>query len=67
MRTFMINELKVGEDHILSNALSAYAADVPGMAHIGMGNSPNFILGMDVLRKDKMLLDPGKYKMYMSK
>lgn len=67
MRTFIINEIKVGDEYVANGRLSAYAADIPGMFQIGLGNSPSFILGMDVLRKDRLVFDLEKNKMYMSR
>ena len=69
MRTFMINEIKVGDEFIRYGPLSTYAADIPGMYAIGLGNSPSFILGMDVLRNnvDRMMIDLEMNKIYFSK
>lgn len=65
----MINEIKVGDEFIRYGPLSTYAADIPGMYAIGLGNSPSFILGMDVLRNnvDRMMIDLEMNKIYFSK
>ena len=65
MRTFIINEIKVGDEYVATGRLSTYAADIPGMFQIGLGSAPSFILGMDVIRKDRLIFDLEKNKMYM--
>lgn len=69
MRTFMINEIKIGDDFTRNGLLSTYAADIPGMYAIGLGNSPSFILGMDVLRNnvDRLMFDLKMNRMYISR
>jgi hypothetical protein len=67
MRTYIIDEIKVGDDFIAKGPLSTYAADIPGMHAIGLGSSPSFILGMDVIRKSRFMIDLGKNKMYLLK
>ena len=67
MRTFIINEIKVGDEFVSQGPLSTYAADIPGMAAIGLGTAPSFILGMDVIRKNRFMMDIEKNKIYLLK
>ena len=67
MRKFDINSIKIGNNHIVSNSLSCYAANMIGFDSLGFGNMPSLIIGIDLLCKEKMMLDIKRNKVYLLK
>ena len=67
MRTLVLSEFRIGNDAVTAGPISAYSADIPGFAPIGLSNQPAFLLGMDILKRKTLMLDLEKNKMYIMK
>lgn len=68
MRNFNVNSVRVGDEFLAQSPMPPiYAADIPGMMQIGLGNSPSFILGIDVIGKNRLIFDIDSNRMYMKK
>ena len=58
LKSLHVDSLGMGdEDCGLFENISLYAADIPGLAHIGLASTPALILGLDVLGQGKLILD----------
>ena len=68
MKTLSVNKIQIGGSSAASRGpMGIYAANIPGMSDVGLGNIPAFILGMDVLGRRRLLIDITGNKIYVEK
>jgi hypothetical protein len=67
MRSLFVSQIRVGSGLTNRGSMSIYAADIPGLSGVGLGDIPAVILGMDVLGRRRLIIDITGNKMYMEK
>lgn len=70
MRTFEINKLTFQTEASsaplsIEKCIDVYAADIPGLQSVGLGNCPTVVLGLDILRSMDMIVNSAEGKLLL--
>jgi len=66
LKALPIDSFAMGNvDDPSGESMNFYAADIAGLAQIGLGSTPAMILGLDVLARGRLILDLVDDVMYL--